>query len=397
MTTTAKAGDVYRLPYITCRNISAPEDEAEGRKVYAGHVAVSAVLDLEDNENVREYLVNAKGKQKNSPTLVHQAIRKTLDDHPDQFSVLNGGMVIVARNALVDDKAKILVLSDASIINGSQTQGELQRYFKKHDGDPPYMPSLKYELIVTSDSDLIAEISIARNFQNDVRPISIAGRRGQLEDLESAIQAAFPGTRLRKSETHLTADGDFLDTEKLVQTIFALLPAEMMKKIDPQGDPTNKTFTYSQKTRCLKLFTRVIDGPNDVYECCLDLAPIAWKLYQEWKSHQGFKGTRIRSIEREDGKIIEVPDGVIFPILAAHAPFMHPVPDKNSDGHDDGVTWRMVKPPVFSDVEMIDAAKQAYMEIADHNPQTMGKSKACYSALIRITSIYAKLAAMSAV
>jgi hypothetical protein len=37
-------------------------------------------------------------------------------------------------------------------------------------------------------------------------------------------------------------------------------------------------------------------------------------------------------------------------------------------------------------------AAQVYMEIADHNPQTMGKNKACYSALQRITKIYACLA-----
>jgi len=34
-----------------------------------------------------------------------------------------------------------------------------------------------------------------------------------------------------------------------------------------------------------------------------------------------------------------------------------------------------------------------YTEIADHNPQTMGKNKACYSTLQRITAIYARLAA----
>jgi len=393
--TTAKVGDVYRLPYITCRNITAPEDDADGRKVYSGHVRASAVLSLEDNENVREYLVDAPGKKKNSPTLVHQAIRKTLDDHPDQFSVLNGGMVLVARAAEVDDKGKVISLTDASIINGSQTQGELRRYFAKHDGVPPADPSLKFELIVTNDADLIAEISIARNFQNDVRAISIAGRRGQLDELESAIQVKYPDAKLRMSETDIVSDGEFLDTEKLIQTIFAIMPERMMRLIDPSGDPTNKVFTYSQKTRCLKLFQRLVDNPGEVYECCLDLAPIAWELYGHWKSHQGFKGTRIRSIDREDGKIIDVPDGFIFPILAAHAPFLIAV--KDGDGkHDDGVRWIMNKPSTFSDAEMIDAAKQAYMEIADHNPQTMGKSKACYSALIRITSIYAKFAQLEA-
>lgn len=388
---TANAGGAFRLPYITCRNITAPEDQTDGRRVYTGHLKASAVLGLEDNENVREYLVDAPGKKKNSPTLVHQAIRKTLEDHPDQFSVLNGGIVLVARGAEVDDKGRIIELINPSIINGSQTQGELRRYFKNYGDNPPVDPSLKFELIVTNDDDLIAEISIARNFQNDVRAISIAGRRGQLDELESAIQEEYPTVKLRKSETDIVGDGDFLDTEKLVQTIFALLPEQMMRKIDPTGDPTNKVFTYSQKTRCLKLFQRLVDNPDEVYECCLDIAPIAWRLYGQWKSHQGFKGTRIRSIEREDGKIADVPDGVIFPILAAHAPFL--TAERDGDGSDDdGIRWRMHKPGTFTDAEMIDAAKQAYMEIADHNPQTMGKSKACYSALIRITSIYAKFA-----
>lgn len=94
------------------------------------------------------------------------------------------------------------------------------------------------------------------------------------------------------------------------------------------------------------------------------------------------KGTRIRSIEREDGNIIDVPDGVIFPIVAAHAPFMR----KSKSG------WALAIPAkVYSDGDMIEAAKQAYFDIAGHNPQTMGKSKACYSTLARMTGIYAKL------
>lgn len=163
-----------------------------------------------------------------------------------------------------------------------------------------------------------------------------------------------------------------------------------MKLIDPSADPTNKVFTYSQKTRCLKLFQRLLeDGPDEAYEAALDLAPQAWRLYLKWKAHQGFRGTRIRSIERDDGVIVEVPDGVIFPILASHAAFVTAEIDEHDDV--DGVTWKLDKPKNLADSELIDAAKQAYMEIAGHNPQTMGKSKACYSALHRITSIYARL------
>ncbi|MDT7535833.1 AIPR family protein [Sphingobium sp. SA2] len=383
MASTAKQ-ESYTLEYRVLRNISAPEDDADDRKVYTGQAPASSLLDLEDDENVREYLVEAKGKQKHSPTLVHQAIRKTLRDHPDQFNILNGGLVIVARSATVDDAKKIVRLEKPSIINGSQTQGELKRFFNDHVKDETGVdPSVKFELIITKDRDLIAEISIARNFQNDVRAISIAGRRGQLDELESALQAVYPKAKLRKSETDLTNDGEYIDTEKLIQVLFAILPEEVLDKLD-RLDSANKVFTYSQKTRCLKLFQNVVDnGPVEVYEAFMDLAPTAWGLYEKWKSHQGFKGTRIRSITREDGVIVEVPDGVIFPILAAHSAFV--VKPKKS-------AWVMRKPDALTDAELIDVAKQAYMEIAGSNPQTMGKSKACYSTLHQITSIFARLA-----
>lgn len=387
MSTTHRAAKSrhFSFPYLNCRNISAPEDEAVGRKVYTGHAPASSVLELEDNENVREYLVDAPGKAKRKPTLVHQAIRKTLVDTPDVFSILNGGMVIVARRVEVDDKNKVLLLDRPSIINGSQTQGELKRYFDIYQkSDDFVVPSIKYELIVTDDDDLIAEISISRNFQNDVRPISIAGRRGQLDDLERAVQKVIPGAKLRKSETDIVSDDDngFTDTEKLIQVGFALMPTKLLECFDVAG---NKTFTYSQKTRCLKLFQKVVDESDgefeEVYRYFIEISGPAWLTYQKWKSHQGFYGTRLRSIERDSGEIIDVPDGIVFPILASLSAFV----SKTKRG------WSLEIPKQFDEQELIEASKQAYMEIASSNPQTMGKSRACYSTLHRVTSIYAKL------
>ena len=380
--TKSPMGDVYRLPFENCRNITSAHDMASGRKILVGQAPASSMLGLEDNENVREYLVDAQGKQKRSPTLVHQAIRKTLENDAEHFNVLNGGMVIVASDAEIDDKNRELILRDPSIINGSQTQGELRRFYKRFDDSPDVEPTIKFEIVVTSDAELIAEVSIARNFQNDVKPISIAGRLGQLDALEMALQAVDPSAKLRKAESDLVSDGQFVDTEKVIQVSFALLPEEILQVVAGKVDPSNKVFSYSQKTRCLRLFqTLVEDGPPSAYQDFLAIAPIAWKLYEKWKSHPGFKGTRIRSIEREDGKIVDVPDGVIFPIVAAHAPFMR----KSDSG------WILAIPSkVYSDSDMIEAAKQAYFDIADHNPQTMGKSKACYSTLARMTGIYAK-------
>jgi len=89
----------------------------------------------------------------------------------------------------------------------------------------------------------------------------------------------------------------------------------------------------------------------------------------------------LRSIEREGGKILDVPDGIVFPILGALSAFFV-MPGKK---------WIFKVPSQFDEKELIDAAASAYIEIAGHNPQTMGKSKACYSTLLRLTSMYARL------
>ena len=57
--------------------------------------------------------------------------------------------------------------------------------------------------------------------------------------------------------------------------------------------------------------------------------------------------------------------------------------------------WSICPPTVFDDAELIRAAKASYMDIAHSNPWNMGKSKACYSALYQITSIYKKLGEIS--
>ncbi len=49
--------------------------------------------------------------------------------------------------------------------------------------------------------------------------------------------------------------------------------------------------------------------------------------------------------------------------------------------------WRILEPLDFDD-ELIDAAVRAYREIADRDPQKMGKSKACYSQMYQLTSLY---------
>ena len=378
-----------KVPFFSVRNISCPEDKEEDRKVYSGHLPATAVLDLPTDQNVRDYLVAAEGKQRKVMTQVHRAILDTLRTRPQNFSILNGGMVIVARRCVVDEKAKLLELYDASLINGSQTQGVLKDYYAS-TAEPPDPLHVTFELIVTEDTDLIAEVSIARNFQNDVASISIAGRRGQLQELEDAIKREFPDKKLRQKESQFPGD-DYLPTEKLLQVLSVLTPPDLLGK----DESDVQVFAYNQKQKCIKEWTRTHEAAHDpsaaghtaakaLYDFHLDIAPEALRLYLKWKSHPGFKGTGIRAISRNDkGKITDVPDGIVFPILSALAVFAV---------KPEGQRWQIRPPSSFEDAELIGTAKAAYAEIALHKPHLMGKNRACYTQLRQITNLFKRLA-----
>lgn len=390
MPNTAQSSDTdLLLKYDSLRNISCSHDTTNGRRVLVGRALASEFLTLNTDENVRAYLVDAEGKKKKRRGEVHFKIQDTIDNYPENFCVLNGGIVIVARDYSTDEKAKTLTLNGASIINGAQTQGVLKDTARAYrESCLPYPEVyVTFEIIVTQSESLIADISIARNFQNDVQNISIAGSRGVLNDLEAHLKAAISkDVKIRKSETDRSED--FLDTEKLLQVVMALTPPDLLTGT-ATGDRGSKAYTYSQKATCLKDFSAVHEAasqekPNkrdvNLYEFFLQIAPVAHILYTKWKSHQGFRGTRIRIIEREGGKIVEVPDGIIFPIIASLSVFA----DKTKQG------WTISQPKQLTDAELIETAKTAYMQIADSNPQTMGKKAACYSSLLSITTIYKK-------
>lgn len=382
-------GKKFSVDYHVVRNITSPEDTQNDRKIYSGQIPIQSIVDLPTDENVRSYLLEAEGRARRRPTQVHIAIRDTLINHPDSFSVLNSGVTIVAHDIVIDEKTKTIVLTNPSIINGAQTQGVIKDFLKEYE--LPDTIHIKCEIIVTTDNEIIADVSIARNYQNDVMNISIAGRRGQLDELEEGLQKVIPDLKLRKSETELPSAA-FVDTEKLIQVIIALIPPDLWYKAGEQDNP-NKVFTYSQKSKCLKdfqdIYTKAKNSDHqdhnnalELYNFFLSAAPQAYILYEHWKKKQEFYGTKLRSIERDErGAIIDIPDGIVFPIIASLSVFM--VKTKNG--------WEMTPPIILKDQELIKAAKSVYMDIANSNPQTMGKSKACYAALLQITSIYKRL------
>jgi hypothetical protein len=383
----------FDFPFHSLRNISCPEDKAAGRALLCGSAPLTSILDISTDENVRSYFFEAEGRQRRRATNVNIAIRDTLENNPDKFSVLNGGVVIVARDYELDESKKILRLKNPSIINGAQTQGVVRDFFHdcERSGVTPPEIHITFQVLVTDDEALIAETSIARNFQNDVMSLSISGRLGEFDELEQALQQHKPHLKLQKSETQLSED--YLRTEKLLQVITALIPPQLWFNDREQENP-NKVYAYSQKARCLKDFRTIYAIQQNeehaehkkykaLYKFYLDIVAEAQDLYDRWKTHSGFIGTRLKAIKRDErGRTIEeIPDGIIFPILAALSAFA----TKTRKG------WTIDPPPTFKDKDLILMAASVYQNMANSNPNEMGKSRACYFHLFSITMLHKSL------
>lgn len=375
---------IVSLPFHSVRHISSPEDLENGRKVYVGQAPIQAIVDLPAHENVRDYLLDAEGKKRRTYTFVHKDIMDTLKNYSHNFSVLNSGVAIVARSCEIDEKAKRLILIRPSLINGAQTQGVIRDFLEGRNGNIEPI-HIKFEVIVAEDEDLVADISIARNNQNDVKLVSIVGRRGQFDELEKSLQKKMPGAKLQKSETKVS--DAYIRTERLLQVIASLVPEQLWIK---DGE-FNKVYTYSQRAKCLRDFQEIFEKAHKkkdpeyvkykkLYRFYLDIVAEAHALYKKWKTHQGFQGTGLRCLTRDGREIEDVPDGLVFPILASLSVFAH----KTKNG------WTITYPELFEDKDLIDVTKRAYMEIAKHNYNKMGKTKACYSALAEKSADYKK-------
>lgn len=113
----------FVFPHFSIRTI-ATGDNAD-RKVYVGSCHLSAILDFNTDENVRELIPEAGKRMRLGG--VHLAIWDTLSNRPDDFQYLNGGLAIVARDVQVDDKRRIATLTNPSIIRVTMGGGLILR------------------------------------------------------------------------------------------------------------------------------------------------------------------------------------------------------------------------------------------------------------------------------
>ena len=237
------------ISYQLLRNTTSPDETRGGVKSFVANLSAFEILKLDTKENLRNYLAEYNPRKRNR---VHDAIRATILTEPQRFITRNSGFVIAASDIEVDDQKKLIRLTDPSILNGAQSQGEIKRWVAETYGDddptstedPPFF--VRAEIIVDPDSNEVVETAIARNTATPVRSISQAGARGHLDDLEASINRRRPEIKIRKSET----DENVYDTRKILQYTRLLMPLSVSKN----DSAAEKLRAYKNPEQCLTDF-----------------------------------------------------------------------------------------------------------------------------------------------
>lgn len=371
-----------QLSYQLIRNTTSPDEVNTGVKSFVVNLPAFEILKLDTKENLRSYIAEYNPKKRNR---VHDAIRNTIETEPQRFITRNSGFVIGAADIDIDDNKKIVRLTDPSILNGAQSQGEVRRWVQETYGDealdggeePPFF--VRAEIIVDSDSKEVVETAIARNTATPVKSISQAGARGHLEELEASIKKRYPNIKIRKSET----DEDVYDTRKILQYTRLLMPISVSKN----DSAAEKLRAYKNPEQCLTDFSDWYENRNKdniaraKYEFTVQIAPYAIEEYEFWERHEGWnghhvweetkKGGRACRRDKKSGKVIWVSPGLVFPVLGAMSEFVEETsPNK----------WAISKPSLFKPTEMIARAVAQFRSV-DSDPMQMGRSAGAYDAL----------------
>jgi len=376
------AASSVQISYQLLRNTTSPDEVSTGVKSFVVNLPAFEILKLGTRENLRAYLAEHNPKKRNR---VHAAIRETIETEPARFITRNSGFVIAATEIEVDDNKKSLRLTEASIINGAQSQGEIKNWVRDTFGDevpegytePPFF--VRAEIIVDADFGEVVETAIARNTATAVKSLSQAGARGHLDDLEASIKKVRPNLEIKKKET----DEGGYDTRKILQYTRLLMPVSVSKN----ESSAEKLRAYKNPEQCLTDFSEwYVKKSHDSdarmkYEFSVGMAPYAIAEYEYWDSHDGWnghhiwdetkKGGRACRRDKKNGRIVWVSPGLIFPILGAMSEFVAELSPNN---------WAITKPKIFKPTEMIAKAVSQFRSV-DSDPMQMGRSPGVYDAL----------------
>lgn len=365
-----------QINYQLIRNVTSPEEKKNGVQTYFLNVPANEIAEIGTSENLRSYIAEHSARKRNA---VHKAIESTILNEPDRFINRNSGITITCSKLELDDKKKIVTLTDPSIINGAQTQGEIIRYLEEIEEDEDEWADAGFHVRVEINIDpshaSVVETAIARNSATSVQSISQAGARGHLNELNKIVKKE-TGKGIRISETDLEVH----DTFHVLRCARLLMPSS----ISGSKSSTEALKPYMNKAKCLEDFSnwyknrKTDKSAKAKYDFTLSISVLAMREYESWETSQHWVGQRIwedtqkggRTCKRDDsGGIVWMSPGIMYPLMSAMSEFVK----QNDDGD-----WVIEKPKQFKPSQMIDNTVIEFRN-NDSKPMLMGRNPSAYT------------------
>ena len=378
------------------RNTTSQSEKSCGSASYLAVVSATEVQKLNTEKNLRKYIPEHNPRKRNS---VHKAIHQTITNNPIRFGQLNSGVTVVCDSAQIDQDKNKVTLINGSIINGAQTQGEINEFISslvaEEDGKLPEEAffEVKMEILVEPDEEEQQQIAIARNEITSVQSVSKLGALKRLDDLYENMKSADSNWIIERSETDKD-QGATVETKKLLQVCRLLMPSSVSYpgRSEDEIPAAEVLKPYKNPAKCLDDFStwhQMKDNPTqegreakEKYDFTVSIAPLAWKEFLYWNTHPKWKGTGLQEVYKTSGKRpgtrdkrgnwISISPGLLFPVLRGLNHFTY----LDANGN-----WTLNKPKSFQEDRVLKSAVKIFHDAFNYDPMLMGRGYGSYSAL----------------
>ena len=374
------------LSTLVVKNTTSPTEKNEYSSMnYVLICPVTEILSLNIDKNVRiGYGHEDSGKKE---TAIHQQIRESFRDDPDRFIQRHTGFVVICDEIEVgsprDYGKNEVKLTNASLINGAQTQQILKDFFYDNSEDSNLDEyknvNIRIEVIVEKNKEQQGEIKVARNSTVNVTDLSIFGEKGVFKNLGASMVNHNADWKLSIKETDKN-----LNTQQVLQVVRLFLNDDMV-----ESDPSQRNIvkSYRNRAQVLKDFAKMHDTntSSEVYNFYVDFAPLAYEEYLKWTHDPDWlkfykKSENSKRIGRYSTKTKEfaLSWALVCPILYGLRDFVV----------EDSKGWKMKYPSGFDKEDYMEKAFEIFKKDCDYVPQEFGKQEGTYLKLLRYASRY---------
>lgn len=350
------------------------------------YIAICNIKDLPDNipmdTNPREQKLTTQVPKKIAYSLLY--------NQDKNFHLLNRGIVISAESSTFNNKNGMLTLIFSNLEkHGNVDGGHTYKVILENRVDIEEDKYVRLE-IMTGVENYFEDLADARNTSAQVQDKSLAELANKFYIIKKAlISESFINNIAYKENAQGNID---------VSDIVAIL--SMFNK-DMYTAGIHPIASYSQKSKCIKNYIKVIDNDNNAFIKMQNIMPDIFKLYayiegeipRVYNRDGGKKYGRVKGVAYKEGKgfyqikfnpdadkiCYETPKGFIYPLLAAFRALIE----------DDGIkySWSMDINPIklFDEIapSLIDTTIDRSRTLGN-NPQSVGKDSGHWAQMYQI-------------